>query len=197
MLDAAGSAPSDPDDRADPVNRADPAPGPAPQTGWGSGTWGDNSHRLPVVSLAARASFASHRLIGWIYWDPGAIARYAALGIPNGAGYYIGSRAAPLAPAGNSAVAAAFYSINPVFVGFALDFARQHTTFDAIFEARNEAVGEGLRAYVPEICDELASMGARPVGRSRRPRRVGPRALRSASRCAPSDRSVGLGVGWR
>ena len=28
------------------------------------------------VALSARASMASHRLIGWIYWDPVAIEKY-------------------------------------------------------------------------------------------------------------------------
>ena len=46
--------------------------------------WGD---------LGRRAAFQSHRLIGWIYWDPTAIANYAALGVPNGFGYYIATRA--------------------------------------------------------------------------------------------------------
>jgi hypothetical protein len=48
------------------------------------------------TELTARASFASHRLIGWIYWDPRAIELYTALGVPNGLGYYAASRAAPL-----------------------------------------------------------------------------------------------------
>ena len=61
--------------------------------------------------LSARASLASHRLIGWIYWDPDAIARVTALGVPTGIGYYETSRAAPLAAAGNNAVTAAFYTI--------------------------------------------------------------------------------------
>ena len=61
--------------------------------------------------LSARASLASHRLIGWIYWDPDAIARFTALGVPNGLGYYITTRSAPLASVGNNAVTAAFYSI--------------------------------------------------------------------------------------
>src|SRR3954454_19628395 len=38
---------------------------------------------LDWSDLSARASKASHRLIGWIYWDPDAIAAYAALGVPN------------------------------------------------------------------------------------------------------------------
>ena len=31
--------------------------------------------------LSAQASLASHRLGGWIYWDPNAIARYTELGV--------------------------------------------------------------------------------------------------------------------
>ena len=110
------------------------------------------------AALAAQASLAAHQLIGWIYWDPEAIAGHAALGVPNGAGYYIASRAAPLAPAGNSAVVAAFYSINPLFIAFSLDVVRQHTTFDAAAANRNAAVGTGLRRYVPDLCEPLAAM---------------------------------------
>lgn len=38
------------------------------------------------IELSARASFASHRLIGWIYWDPVAIEAYTQLGVENGFG---------------------------------------------------------------------------------------------------------------
>ena len=101
--------------------------------------------------LSARASLASHRLIGWIYWDPDAIARYTALGVPNGLGYYIASRAAPLASSGNDAVVAAFYSIRKEFIDLCLDEARKHTTFEDAYRVRNEAVARGLREYAPEI----------------------------------------------
>lgn len=111
------------------------------------------------TELTARASFASHRLIGWIYWDPRAIELYTALGVPNGLGYYAASRAAPLLPAGPQPVAAAFYSIHPGFLKFAIETAHAHTTWEQIYDARNTAVGEGLRRYVPEIVDELAEMG--------------------------------------
>lgn len=110
------------------------------------------------TELAARASFASHRLIGWIYWDPVAIERYAALGVPDGAGYYIASRGAPLAPAGHQAVTAAFSTIHPGFIQYCIELAQRHTTWHAITDARDEAVGIGLRRYVPEICDDLAEM---------------------------------------
>lgn len=109
--------------------------------------------------IASRASLVSHRLIGWIYWDPDAIEAYTALGVPNGAGYYIASRAAPLAPAGHQAVSAAFYSIHPAFIEYSLSTAAAHTTWERIMEVRNRAVGEGLRRYVPEIVDELAALG--------------------------------------
>jgi hypothetical protein len=111
------------------------------------------------VELTARASFASHRLVGWIYWDPRAIELYSGLGVPNGLGYYAASRAAPLLPAGAQPVSAAFYSIHPDFLRFAIETALAHTTWTQIYDARNVAVGEGLRRWVPEICDDLAAMG--------------------------------------
>jgi hypothetical protein len=109
-------------------------------------------------AIAARAAFASHRLIGWIFWDPEAIARYAALGVPEGRGYYIASRAAPLAAAGDAAVIAAFVSIHPLLIRFSLDQCREHTTFEDAYRVRNEAVGVGLRNHVPEIVEPLGAM---------------------------------------
>jgi hypothetical protein len=109
--------------------------------------------------LSARASLASHRLIGWIYWDPGAIARYAALGVDGGTGYYVASRSAPLAAAGPQAVTAAFGSIHPDFIRVSLELAAAATTWREITDARNDAVATGLREFVPEICDDLAAMG--------------------------------------
>jgi hypothetical protein len=108
--------------------------------------------------LSGRAALQSHRLIGWIYWDPQAIANYAALGVPDGIGYYIATRGATLGHAGNDVVTAAFYSIHPDFVWFGLDQCRTATTFEAAAAARDAAVVAGLREYVPEICDDLASM---------------------------------------
>ena len=110
--------------------------------------------------LSARASLASHRLIGWIYWDPDAIARFTALGVPNGFGYYVTTRSAPLAPAGNNAVVAAFYSIRKEFIDACLDVARQHTTFEDAYRVRNEAVARGLREYAPEIIERLGELSA-------------------------------------
>ena len=110
------------------------------------------------IELSRRAGKASHRLIGWIYWDPPAIEAYAALGVPDGLGYYIASRGAPLAAAGNDVVTAAFYSIHADFVAVSLDLCRQHTTFADAARVRDEAVALGLRVHVPEVCDGLADL---------------------------------------
>lgn len=110
------------------------------------------------TALSARASFASHRLVGWIYWDPAALEGYADLGIDNGGVSYIVSRSAPLAPAGHQAVTAAFYSISPVFIEFSLAVAQGCTTWDEISAVRDAAVVRGLHEYVPEICAGLADL---------------------------------------
>jgi hypothetical protein len=110
--------------------------------------------------LGRQAAFQSHRLIGWIYWDPEAIAAYTALGVPDGFGYYVATRGASLADAGNDVVVAAFYSIHPGFVAACLDLCREHTTFEQAARARDDAAVAGLRRYVPEISDELAGLAA-------------------------------------
>ena len=136
------------------------------------------------LELSARASLASHRLIGWIYWDPDAIARFTALGVPNGLGYYITTRSAPLAPAGNNAVVAAFYSIRKEFIDVCLDVARQHTTFEDAYRVRNEAVARGLREYAPEIIDQLGTL-ALPLWDAADSLPLGGRVLHAAHRAWP------------
>jgi hypothetical protein len=134
--------------------------------------------------LSARASLASHRLIGWIYWDPDAIARFTALGVPNGLGYYITTRSAPLASVGNNAVTAAFYSIRKEFIDVCLDVARQHTTFEDAYRVRNEAVARGLREYAPEIIDQLGAL-ALPLWDAADSLPLGGRVLYAAHRAWP------------
>jgi hypothetical protein len=110
------------------------------------------------TELSARAAFESHRLVGWIFWDPTAEAESAELGLDVPGTYYLVSRAAPLAPAGHQAVSAAFYSISPFFIEFALTLASERTSYDAIAAVRDRAVVRGLREYVPELCDGLAEL---------------------------------------
>jgi hypothetical protein len=134
--------------------------------------------------LSARASLSSHRLIGWIYWDPDAIARFTALGVPNGLGYYITTRSAPLASVGNNAVTAAFYSIRKEFIDVCLDVARQHTTFQDAYRVRNEAVARGLREYAPEIIDQFGAL-ALPLWDAADSLPLGGRVLYAAHRAWP------------
>lgn len=110
------------------------------------------------AELTARASLASHRLVGWMYWDPAAIRAYAALGVPDGLGWYVASRAAPLAAAGSDVVTAAFYSIHPDFIRFSLKTAATHTDFETIYELRNDAVEAGLDEHARGLADALAPM---------------------------------------
>jgi len=113
------------------------------------------------LDISRRTGFTSHRIVSWVYWDPVATQNHAALGCQDGWVFaYIAQRAAPLIPAGNAVVASAFGSIDHGVIAHVLDDARAHTTPDAIFAARNDAVGRGLRRHTPEICDRLAGRAA-------------------------------------
>lgn len=108
--------------------------------------------------LSRRAAFASHRLVGWIYWDPGGIERYTALGVPNGMGYYITTRAGALVDAGVDVVTTAYYSIHPDFIRISIDLLLEHATPADAMRVRDDAVLDGLQTYVPDICDGLAEL---------------------------------------
>ncbi len=101
--------------------------------------------------------------IGWIFWDPGATARYVGLGLPASFAEplgYIAARCAPLAAAGPDAVIAAFGSISPRGIRAAFDvLGHDPDRFEACRLARDEAVVEGLRAYAPGIVDPLIEVG--------------------------------------
>ena len=99
--------------------------------------------------------------IGWIFWDPGAVARYRAEGLPEGfAGPlgYIAARSAPLAPAGSAAVTAAFGSISPLGIAAVFDLL-DGDGFRRMWEARDAAVAEGLDAHAPGIVAPLTEFG--------------------------------------
>jgi hypothetical protein len=113
------------------------------------------------VGITRRNARSVQTTIGWIFWDPGAVARYEPLGVPGPLGY-LGSRCAPLAPAGPEAVAAAFGSITPVGIAMAFAVVAREdnaATFDGLWAARDEAVVEGLRSYAPAIVGPLSALG--------------------------------------
>jgi len=109
-------------------------------------------------AIAKRNSRSVQTTIGWIFWDPGAIQRYEALGLPGPIGY-IAARCAPLAAAGPEAVTAAFGSISPSAIAFTFDLVAASTDFESVWNARNDAVVEGLREFAPAIVPALEQLG--------------------------------------
>jgi hypothetical protein len=109
-------------------------------------------------AVARRNSRSVQTTVGWIFWDPGAVARFEALGLPGPLGY-IAARCAPLSGAGPQAVAAAFGSISPLGIALAFDALKTPDRFNEFAAARDEAVMEGLATHAPDIRDPLAEMG--------------------------------------
>ena len=68
------------------------------------------------TALTARAGTAAHDLVGWLMWDPDAIARYEELGVADGAGWIQAWRLSPLGNISPGAAAAITYSIQPPIV---------------------------------------------------------------------------------
>ena len=110
------------------------------------------------IDLTARAGRAGHDLVGWLMWDPDAIARYAELGVPNGAGWLVAWRLAPLGDIDAAAAASATYSINPAVVSMVLSLHRSVTDTAAIRAVRDAAVEPGLDAIAPGLGAALAPL---------------------------------------
>ena len=104
--------------------------------------------------LSRRISRSVQTTVGWIFWDPGAVTRFEALGLPGPLGY-IASRSAPFAGAGYAALVAALGSISPMGIRFVVDFMPPED-FMKYWNARDEAIREGLEAHAPQILDTLA-----------------------------------------
>ena len=112
-------------------------------------------------AISRRNARSVQTTVGWIFWDPGAVARYQAAGLPDGlAGPlgYIASRCAPLAPAGPAAVTSAFGSISPMGIAAVFELL-DADGFRRMWTARDGAVVEGLTAYAPDILDPLIEFG--------------------------------------
>ena len=115
------------------------------------------------VEVTRRIARSVQTTVGWIFWDPGAVERYEALGLPRewaGPLGYIGARCAPLAAAGPEAVVAAFGTISPLGIRAAFDVLdHDPDRFAQLWAARDEAVAEGLRRYAPDIVEPLVEHG--------------------------------------
>ncbi len=112
----------------------------------------------PWPDLTARAGRCGHDLVGWLMWDPGAIARYEALGVPNGAGWIIGWRLAPLGDPSASAASAMTFSIDARIIEMVLGMLAQAGGADRVAAARDAAVVDGLAEIAPGLLDELAPL---------------------------------------
>src|SRR4051812_44242874 len=110
------------------------------------------------IVICRRNARSVQTTIGWIFWDPGAVANLGALGLPHPLGY-VAARAAPLGPAGAEAVSAAFGSISPVGIALAVDIVDTSTTWDDVWAARDRAVLAGLAEHAPGILGPLAELG--------------------------------------
>jgi len=111
------------------------------------------------VAIARRNSRSVQTTVGWIFWDPGALERLGHLGLPGPMGY-IAARAAPLLPAGPDAVIAAFGSISPAAIRWAIGLLEQHDVDPLdVWRARDEAVLDGLREHAPAAVAALDEFG--------------------------------------
>lgn len=108
--------------------------------------------------ISRRNARSVQTTIGWIFWDPGAVALLEDLQLPHPLGY-LAARAAPLGPAGAEAIAAAFGSISPVGIAIAVDQVARYSSWDAVWAARDAAVLDGLAEHAPMILAPLAELG--------------------------------------
>ena len=111
-----------------------------------------------LIEVTRRNARSVQTTIGWIFWDPGAIRRHEALGLPGPLGY-IAARCAPMASAGPDAVIAAFGSISPIGIRLVFDILGRPERFDEACLARDVAVAEGLVAFAPSIVEPLSTLG--------------------------------------
>lgn len=110
------------------------------------------------TALSRRISRSVQTTIGWIFWDPGAVARYEKRGLQSGLGY-IAARSAPFASAGPEALSAALGSISPLGIAVLYQLLEEPSSWMDFWHLRNEAVREGLVAYAPEIVEHLIAFG--------------------------------------
>lgn len=134
--------------------------------------------------LTARAGLAGHDLVGWIMWDPAAIRAYAELGVPDGVGWVVAWRLAPLGDTSSAVAAAATYSIDPAIVDLVMNAYRSVTDTDAMLGVRDSVVEPGLESIAPGITEELGPL-APDLWRGVDAVRIGARPMFAAHRALP------------
>ncbi|MBL6629877.1 MAG: hypothetical protein O3A28_08555 [Actinomycetota bacterium] len=137
-----------------------------------------------LMQLTARAGHAGHDLVGWLMWDQAAIARFAELGVPNGAGWLVAWRLAPLGAISPAAAAAATYSIAPPVIDAVMGIYRDATDEAAITAVRDASVVSGLADVAPGLGEQIVGL-ADDLWRGADAVHGGARPMFSATRAAP------------
>lgn len=109
-------------------------------------------------AIARRNARSVQTLIGWIFWDPGAVIRYEQLGLKGPLGY-LAARAYPFSGAGAQALCAAFGSISPQAIELVYAHLGEPSNFEPFWRARDAAVLDGLAAFAPETRNSLTRFG--------------------------------------
>ena len=109
-------------------------------------------------SLTARAGIAGHDLVGWMMWDPRAIAGFKALGVHEGMGWIVAWRLASLGDPTPAAAAATTYSISPSVIDMVMNLYRGIADTESILAVRDEAIEPGLTDISPELPDQLGAL---------------------------------------
>ena len=112
------------------------------------------------TELTARAGRCGHDLVGWMMWDPDAIARCADLGVAKGAGWLVAWRIAPLGDVSPAVAAAATYSISPGVIEMIMGLYRGVADADSLGAIRDASVVAGLEGIAPGLADQLAPMAS-------------------------------------
>ena len=110
--------------------------------------------------LTARAGRAGHHLVAWLMWDPASIKRFSELGVPNGTGWLIAWRVAPLGDMSPAAVASTTYSIHPDVIAMVLNLVRSATSSEETMRVLDASVAAGLDEVAPGLAAELAPLSS-------------------------------------
>lgn len=147
--------------------------------------------------LTARAGRACHDLVGWMMWDPRAVADFAALGVPDGIGWVVSWRLAALGDVSPAVAAAATYSIDPGVIDAVLGLTRGVTDPESIRAVRDAAVVPGLDDIAPGLARELGEL-AEPLWSGVDSAHFGARPMFAAHRAEsrPDDLDPALSA-WR
>lgn len=151
----------------------------------------DPSDVSAAIALTGRAGVACHDLVGWMMWDPDAIAAYEALGVPDGMGWIVAWRIASLGDVAPPVAAAATYSINPDIVEAVMSLRRGVTDLESILAVRDAAVERGLAQIAPGLFEELAELSA-SLWRGVDAVHFGARPMFAAHRAQPRPQNAGL-----